>query len=427
MLADILPLPIHRAKSNDELEREIARLAAHIHAATCELLLLIAEFDAREGWADWGMRSCAHWLNWKCGISLGAAREQVRVAHCLGVLPATRAALGRGEISYSKVRAMTRIATADNEADLLNIARHATASQLEKVVRQYRHVAEGELVDRANRQHAARYLAYHPDEDGNVIIRGRLPAEVGAVVMKAIEAAMAALPEPDEAFAEDVSAETRDDCTGTRRADALARVAEHFLGGGDAGTPAETYQVVVHQTEAGCELEDGPGVSAETCRRLACDASIVEMTDDGNGNPLRLGQKTRAISPALRRALRARDGGCRFPGCTARRFVDGHHIRHWSDGGETNIDNLVLLCRYHHRLVHEGGYSVHSPGTGHFVFHRTDGSALPASGAPAFGRPHRLPVVIQEPAAWNGERVDYAWILDSLTGAANAPPAVRPA
>ncbi len=152
-----------------------------------------------------------------------------------------------------------------------------------------------------------------------------------------------------------------------RRADALARFAETYLSHGlQAMTGGERHQVVVHvdaetlaqRTPGRCTLEDGPAMGAETARRLSCDASIVTLAEDAAGNPLDVGRKTRSISPALSRALRTRDGGCRFPGCGHKRFVDGHHIRHWADGGHTRLSNLVLLCRFHHRQVHEGGITV---------------------------------------------------------------------
>ena len=136
-----------------------------------------------------------------------------------------------------------------------------------------------------------------------------------------------------------------------------------------SGTRAERYQVVLHveaatlksESEPGrSELEDGTRVSAETSRRLSCDASVVRLGEGPDGSILDVGRKTRTIPPALRRALESRDRGCRFPGCGLR-FTDAHHVRHWADGGETKLDNLVLLCRFHHRLVHEEGYTVHFP------------------------------------------------------------------
>jgi hypothetical protein len=157
----------------------------------------------------------------------------------------------------------------------------------------------------------------------------------------------------------------------------------------------ERYQVVVHVTAetlamdaAGrCELESGQRLATDTVRRIACDSSLLRITEDQAGNPLDIGRKTRVVSPALRRALQARDGGCRFPGCTHRRHIDAHHIEHWANGGETSIDNLTLLCRHHHHLVHEGGFGLERTADGHLRFTRPDGRvidthpALPATGS----------------------------------------------
>ena len=168
-------------------------------------------------------------------------------------------------------------------------------------------------------------------------------------------------------------------------------------------------------------------VSAETCRRLGCDCSLVHVTEDADGEPLNVGRKTRAIPPAMMRALRLRDHGCRFPGCSCTRWVDGHHIHHWADGGETRLSNLVLLCRFHHRLIHEGGFSLVRTDDGVLVFRRPDGSRLEAAGdsvdlaAPgdALLRSGNAMRGIDIDAAtgvtrWGGERLDYDIAIDGL-------------
>ena len=119
-----------------------------------------------------------------------------------------------------------------------------------------------------------------------------------------------------------------------------------------------------------------PYLAADTAQRLACDASIVLLVEDEDGQPLSIGRKTRAIPPAIHRALRARDGGCRFPGCTHRHFIHAHHIKPWAEGGETALENLVELCQYHHRLVHEGGYGCRLSDTGELCFTRSDGRPI---------------------------------------------------
>ena len=175
------------ARPLEVLEREITTLASQIHAATCRWLELVAEYDAREGWAQWGCRSCAHWVSWQCGIAPGPAREHVRVARRLGELPLIRAAFAEGELSFSKVRALTRVEKVEREADLLDLARHATASQLERLLRAYRGVVAAEQAARGGR--AERWLAIDHDDDGSVLVRGRFPAEEGALIVAALQAA----------------------------------------------------------------------------------------------------------------------------------------------------------------------------------------------------------------------------------------------
>jgi len=374
------------------LEREIVQLTSSIHAATCRWLELVGEYDAREGWAQWQCRSCAHWVSWQCGIAPGPAREQVRVARRLRELPAIRAAYAQGELSYSKVRALTRVENVEREEDLLELARHATAAQLERLVRAHRRVVAAERVAAGGRPE--RWLEFEHDDDGCVLLRGRLPAEEAALVMAALDAAR------DRLAAQDVPAGTpagRDDgvrgvpagtpriTVGEARADALVAIGDAFLAG-DVGsrTGADRHQVVLHvdtatlQGDAGerCELDDGSPLAADTARRLACDASLVRLLER-DGVPLKLGRKTRVISPALRRALNARDRGCRFPGCTSRRFLDAHHIEHWARGGATDLDNLVQLCGHHHRLLHEGRYVIMRHAGGRLTFTRRDGRAIP--------------------------------------------------
>ena len=180
----------HATASIEALEREICELAAHIAAATCRWLELVAEFDHRGGWAEWGVKSCAHWLSWRCSIGLVTARQHVRVAHRLRELPLVREAFARGELSYCKARALSRVATPETEAGLLEIARHATGAQLEKLVRGYAGALSATLAT-AQRVHDLRYLRWSWNDDGSLRLEGRLPAEDGALVVKAIESLQA--------------------------------------------------------------------------------------------------------------------------------------------------------------------------------------------------------------------------------------------
>ena len=183
--------------SNRDLAASITELMGHLNAANRRWLAMIAEFDRRKGWSDSMTQSCAHWLNWQCGVDLGAAREKVRVAHALEDLPLIGAAMGRGELSYAKVRALTRAANEANEEFLLMIGLHGTASHVEKLVRQYRRVQEVEALSREARQQERRSVRYYfDDEDGSLVLKARLPAESGMQLLKALEVAIADLPLP---------------------------------------------------------------------------------------------------------------------------------------------------------------------------------------------------------------------------------------
>jgi len=342
--------------STDHLQDEIATLAAHIYAGTCRWLELVGELDRRGSWAGWGCRSCAEWLAWRCALTPRAAREHVRVARRLAELPLIHDAFGRGELSYAKVRALTRVADEASEEELLELARHLTASQLERAVRAYRRVT----TDEANAVADAAHVGYFWDDDGSLVVRARLAPEDGAVFLRALEAARDQLHERERG-----SAEPRPAYRPTN-AEALTAMSEQALASESHGrSGGERRQLVVHVEEAAlhgndegaCTLEEGPALAPETARRLACDASLVEIRER-QGEPLSVGRKTRTIPPAMRRALQNRDRRCRFPGCENRLFLDAHHIRHWARGGETKIDNLVLLCGRHHRYLHEGGYSI---------------------------------------------------------------------
>jgi hypothetical protein len=404
--------------SLDELEREICELAAHIAVATCRWLMLVAQFDTRGGWAEWGVKSCAHWLSWRCSIALGVAREKVRVAHRLEELPLVRDAFSRGELSYCKVRALTRVATPATEAGLVEIARHATGAQLEKLIRCYSNALSATLGN-AQRQQELRFLKWTWNEDGSLRLEGRLPADQGALVVNALDGAMESPDLGDEYVASPVAA-----C----RADALVALVTGAGGEPRAAVPELTVHVdaatlVSDQVVERSELADGPALPPETVRRLGCDAAVVRIVER-DGRPLTVGRRTRTVPPALRRALRSRDGGCRFPGCTHRQFMHAHHIQHWARGGPTTLENLVQLCSYHHRLVHEGGFRVEPSGQGVVRFRRPDGRAIPsAPRCPAvvgasLAEQHRARGVVVDAQTCRplsaGDRLDYGLALDAL-------------
>ena len=375
---------------NARLADEITALAAHINAATCRWLELIAEFDRREAWAEWGMRSCAHWIAWRCALAPGPAREHVRVARRLQHLPLVRAAFARGELSYSKVRALTRVERVEDETSLLEMAADATAAQLERIIQAYRGVVAAEDAQRA---HEERSVTLVQQPDGTWHLRGTLTAEDGAVLAKALDAARHELRAQErERAGENVPAGTSSEAAdpwGASNSDALVLLGETLLARGPGErTGGDRHQVVVHvdagalggsgEGAAGASVADGGPIAVETARRIACDASVVPMVER-DGRPLSVGRKTRSVPPALRRALTRRDPCCRFPGCTQCRGLDAHHIEHWARGGATALDNLVHLCRHHHRLLHEGGFAVERRGRGALVFRTPGGQPLPAA------------------------------------------------
>ena len=385
---------------------------------------MLREFDAHAGWNN-GFLSCAHWLHWRTGIDFGASREKVRTAKALANLPRLSGAMQRGEISYAKVRALTRIATPDNEPQLLDLAYSAH--------RRAGGTGGARVAPRATgwKTPATRiddtWLARSPRGSTTTAwswsVRDSLRSSEPSCSERSKRQADQLYQEsrqaaPPESIVEEVS-------SAQRRADALALLAERALENRlDGGSAADRYQVVLHverdaprdsSPQAVLELADGGiHVSAETSRRLSCDASLVEMREGTDGSVLDIGRKARTIPPAIRRALSARDARCRFPGCTARR-CDAHHITHWADGGATSLDNLVLLCRRHHRLVHEGGYGI-DRGWNSATFVRPDGRRIEES--PSLSA--RTPLDVDERITagalrcWDGTPLNLGYVIDVL-------------
>jgi hypothetical protein len=400
----------------DRLESQITELWGHLNAATYRFLLLVAEFDRSEAYVRHGLVSTAQWLNWQCGIGKVAAREKVRVARALESLPEISAAFARGEFSYSKVRAMTRVATSANESVLVSIGRHGTATHVENLVKKYRWTQRRDAGALAHAQQLNRQVHSFYDETDTFVLHARLPPEVGALVKKALEIAGDIVREHSEEEARariqannversrvEIEAGTwaindKERSHAARRADALRLICETFLATTseeiEATSSADRCQVVVYVDQAvlaepivatadephRCELDDGPALALDTVRRLACDGTLVGIVEGADGEPLNVGRKTRSIPLPLKRALRSRDGGCRFPGCDRTRFIEGHHVKHWADGGETKLSNLVSLCGFHHTLVHEGGFGITITDDGLFVFTRPDGRRIPECG-----------------------------------------------
>ncbi|MGH8130403.1 MAG: DUF222 domain-containing protein [Steroidobacteraceae bacterium] len=364
-----------RLAAIDELDRAIVTLAARINTATHDLLVLIRRFDERAGWLQWGFGNCADWLHWRCDLSLSAAREKVRVAHALKTLPAIAVAFAEGRLSYSKVRALSRVACRDSEEALLHFALHTTAARVEERCRELR-CGTAASVDEANRAHTRRALILCRNrERGTMTITVELPLETGELIDQALDRARDTTLSSSPEFA--------DESWAAQQADALVVMAKSYLSG-EAEAPAgsgERYQVTVHVDQAALTAGEGrSGLPIETVKRLACDSALVTVVEDQDGEPLSVGRKSRTVPSAIKRALRARDRGCRFPGCTHKRYTDAHHVEHWASGGETSLKNLILLCTQHHRLVHEGGFRIDKDYADRWFFRRPDGRAVPACG-----------------------------------------------
>ncbi len=570
-----------------DLESELLGLAGHIAAAECRFLRLLAEFDDRGGWCGVGVRSCAHWLTWRAGMSLRTATEHLRVAHALTRLPRITEAFAAGRISYSKVRAVTRLVGADDavldrmaaaappatateplrrpgrdpdddsggasvdcasrggpgdtvrgagdasdtgtdrsagdvdgpgtgagsdlsdagrterattspagrgdtgpwdgtgsrpvavaapeplgdtepddhplaaagpdaEQVLLDLALGGTASHVETVVRAVRRRCA------PPRDVAARRgVSWHHDVDGSLVVRARLTPEDGALLVAAIEAGVAtARPAPaghtappgDEDTDDPAAREGRRsgwdgpdpheqarrteeqtpgavvDTLAARRVDALLGLVVRGPGAAGAAVVergAARVTVVVDAGTGTARLAGGPEIAASTAERLACDARARVLLTDRAANRMYLGRSRRLASPAQIAALTADGGGsCRFPGCHHTRHLHAHHVRHWLRGGPTDVDNLVLLCSFHHRLVHDHGYLVLRPPGEDWLFHRPDGTAVEATGRPLDGsaeslveRNTRARLRIDRSTLtpdWYGDRLDPEPILDAL-------------
>jgi hypothetical protein len=435
----------------EALGDEIATLAGRINAANQRLLTCIRRFDEIEEWGRQGALSCAHWLTWRIGLDPATAREKVRVARALGVLPKIDLAFSQGRLSYAQVRAVTRIAKPESEEMILEVALFTTGAQLERICRGYRRASSMDKDAAADRRLRARPLG-----DGLVKVEVVLSADEAELFMKAIDRVrgqLMPLAEPASAAAQPPAArpgKVGDKESGAAAprptaADALVHLACSVLGsglgeggeggeGGAGGSP-DRGQVIIHVdrdlSAAGGQLrgslEDGTHVSAETLRRVCCDGGLVAAALDEQGNVLDVGRRTRAIPTAIRRALAIRDRGCRFPGCASQRFLHGHHVEHWLHGGPTSLTNLILLCSFHHRQVHEGGFALRLTDDGNVEVRSPKGVTLPVR-----------PTLAADPgsvdwwenwwggsvsdridawtatSSWDGEDPDYEQVLDAM-------------
>jgi hypothetical protein len=350
----------------DELARTMGQLHGLMAAAHAELLDAVAVYDLKQDWTPDGATSMAYWLVATFGLSNEEAADWVRVAHAIVDLPAIAATYREGRMSWAQLREVTKFANPETDAVIAEDAVRYSASYLRRIARRSRPKnTEGD-----NEAHRDRSFRMRWDTARDILkLSGQLPGPEGAVVQKIVEKiASQAPPDPHTRTFEAWDA---------RCADALVELASTKLAG---EAEADRAHVVVHVDadalkgqDAYAEVIAGPALCSEAARRLACDSRWQVIVDGPNGLPIGIGRTSRKVPKWLSRELNRRDVGCRFPGCNRKRWVAAHHILHWANGGPTNIDNLITLCAYHHRLVHEGDWTVRGNPNGDVVFIRPDG------------------------------------------------------
>jgi Domain of unknown function (DUF222)/HNH endonuclease len=361
------------ASAGDDLSEAITQLHAAEAAIHLQLLAVIRRFDQSKLWVQDCAPTMAQWLVARLSISPATAAEWVRVANALGDLPAIGAVAGEGRLSWDQLAPLTRLATPDTDEALASDGPGWTAAQTKALAAR----ATTPRVSDANDAYRRRHLRWWSDQ--HVFrLRGELPAEAGVLLTNVLTRMASDAPlDPVTGAFQPLDA---------RAADALVELASsHVANDGDA----DRATVVIHadvatlagDDDAIAELEGGPRITAETARRLACDCRWQLVAEDGNGDIVRLGRTTRQVPAWLVRQLRRRDRGCRFVGCGRTRWLHAHHINHWSNGGPTDPDNLVLLCGFHHRLIHEGGWTISAGRGGDVLITRPTGQVL-ASGPP---------------------------------------------
>lgn len=351
--------------SDGALAEDLVELRRNIDLLEVEFARRLRRFEARRGHLSERAASVVAWLRNRCRMSAAAAAQRAEVARRLPELPETERAVGEGEIGFHHAAVIARCASEVGVAEvrrvettLVDAARKLDPGRLRLVTRHLRHCVDPDgALDAANDEHERRWLSISQTYGGMFVIDGQLDAEGGALVRAAIDAL-------------DTPARDEDRTARQRRADALVELATRQLQGGAlpevAGQrPHITVTAPVEALRRGdgaataAEMSWAGPVPAETARRVACDASVTRITLNATGEPMSAGRTARTVPPAMRRALVVRDRRCRFPGCDRPpEWTDAHHLRHWADGGETRLDNLVLLCRRHHRAVHELGVEL---------------------------------------------------------------------
>ena len=360
-------------KDADKLEAELVALSGRMNAAEYVSLRLVRELEDAIMLEDW---TYPQWLAWRCNLSNKTAYERVRVARALVSLPHISGAFAEGRLSYSKVRILTRMATAATDAEYLRDALLMSVHQLEVLVAKHRRVSTAD----AERHTRERFLQIYEDDNGSFVVRGRLTPDDAAIVIKALHAA-----DPDQS-----------------KVDALVQVAsaavEHLAAGDDTRLHV-VNDVATHSEDCHCEVEGIP-IAKATADRLCCE------------NP-----HGRYISSVQRRVLSLRQGGCcGFPGCRYRRYLHGHHMIHWADGGLTTLDNLILVCSKHHRALHEGRYRIDRSGTVRNRHGRVVPNSPSFDAIPDYGLHDWVPATtdLRGRDLWDGSRQSYDEPLEAI-------------
>lgn len=368
------------------LIERIDGLHSEISGAQRRLFQLIAAADLRDLWRNSGARDTAHWLSMRYGLSEWKARRWIAAAHALKALPRLSDAFSSGELGIDKVIELARFATSETEVRLIAWANRVSCA----CIRRRADLAMRESIDDVRDADRSRSLSWWYHEDGRRFgLEAELPAAQGAVVVRAIERLADTLPvlpgEADPSFAE------------ARRADALVALCSARIA--DDADPDRATVVVHAPLEAlvsgdrGSELEGGGVLHPETLRRLLCHGRVQAVIEDDSGQPIRLGRMSREPSAWMLRHIRYRDRECTFPGCGARRFTQAHHVVWWEHGGRTDLDNLLLVCSFHHKLVHEYGWVVKRDADGTARWFHPDGSPYRAGPSPPPEPNERVPAL----------------------------------
>ena len=404
----------------ERLESEIASFASRLAAATARWLIWIAAYDRRQGWASWETKSCAHWLNWHCGVSPRTAREHVQIGHKLEAFTELRNVFLAGELSYSKVRAIARVIEPANETELIDLARQSTASQLERILGKLPTPGDDESDETSKDD-----IRFTNNGDGTMTMEVTRPIAEMTKAKKAVEKKAS-----DVIAREQNEGETKTDVIdrfGGMKAIKADTATALITGTVDAPRGIEPTVLVVADidslsgTDSQAESSvDSQRVDPAVVQRLCCDGTIQTALIDGNGVEQATGSEQRIVPRRIRRLLERRDHGmCQHPGCESTSRLHAHHVIHWANGGPTELVNLISLCHFHHHSVHEGGWNIVA-GINGWVFYDPNGNQF---NVPVLRLPTTKPLPQTNakpingtavPLGGTGERANLDYIADVL-------------